>query len=513
MRDRLNILFKPFVLIFIGLMVGYTFINWFLFIKLGIPAKDIIINFAIPLVLAALAVLLFIFPKLKILKVKRDFYCFVVLLILAVPLIIYQNYIEIASGGLTELNTIKDIKRSALTKYYTLKDFYIDKDRVGFIPEFSVNGRQNEYFDMSVYFTLAILESEKDPTAAPVAWLGVKYHERVSNDLNPEEKETLYRMFVKKSLSIVRETNHSEFVYLERLTNSDDKERYIAAAKNVSGLKPNKTILIGVNEPFEARTGNMSKWIIGWSLVGLVMWLIMILIPQADNRNLQRIRDGLPDDEAKRDRQEFLDFITPHEGFFIAPILVYINIGIYLLMVIMGLGFISFQAPDLLDWGGNLGILVKEGEWWRLLTCIFLHGGLMHLATNMFGLIFVSIFIEPLLGRVKYLLVYLLTGILASLTSVWWHDDVVSVGASGAIFGLYGLFLAFLLLRVYPPSFSKSFLVGTLVFVGINLLMGLSGDIDNAAHIGGLVSGFVLGLILYFTLNSVVKIDEDEIEE
>ncbi len=132
MKDRLNILFKPFVLIFIGLMVGYTFINWFLFIKLGIPSKDIVINFAIPLILAALAILIFLYPKLKMLKVKRDLYGTVALAIISVPLIISQNYIEVSTGELTKLNTIKDIKRYAPTKYYTLKDFYIDKDRIGF---------------------------------------------------------------------------------------------------------------------------------------------------------------------------------------------------------------------------------------------------------------------------------------------------------------------------------------------------------------------------------------------
>ena len=510
MKDRLNILFKPFVLIFIGLMVGYTFVNWFLFIKLGIPSKDIVINFARPLILAALAILIFLYPKLKMLKVKRDLYGTVALAIISVPLIISQNYIEVSTGELTKLNTIKDIKRYAPTKYYTLKDFYIDKDRIGFYSRFEVSGKYNQDFVMYLYFTLPILENKKDTAAAPIAWLGISYSRTIDNDQESYEKDGRYTAFAKSSLAEIREANHSEFVYLERLTNSDKKESYIEAAKNVSGLKPNKTILIGVNEPFEVRAGNMPEWIIGWSLVGSIVWLVMILTPQIDNRQRRRIKKGLPDAEAKKSRQEFLKFITLHEGFFVAPILVYINVGIYLLMVITGLGFITFQAPDLLALGANLGILVKEDQWWRLLTCVFLHGGLMHLVTNMFGLIFVSIFLEPLLGRIKYLSVYLLTGIVASLASIWWHDDVVSVGASGAIFGLYGVFLALLLRRVYPPSFSKSFLVGTSIFVGINLLMGLSGGIDNAAHIGGLLSGFIIGVILSFTLNRVEESQEDE---
>jgi len=153
-----------------------------------------------------------------------------------------------------------------------------------------------------------------------------------------------------------------------------------------------------------------------------------------------------------------------------------------------------------LNWGANFRPLTTEGQWWRLLTSTFLHGGLMHLLANMYGLLFVGIFLEPLLGRTKYLIAYLLTGILASVASLWWYDATVSVGASGAIFGLYGIFLALLLTKVFHPDFAKSFLLSTAIFVGFNLLMGLTGGIDNAAHIGGLLSGFIVGLILYPSL-------------
>ena len=120
----------------------------------------------------------------------------------------------------------------------------------------------------------------------------------------------------------------------------------------------------------------------------------------------------------------------------------------------------------------------------------------MHLVANMVGLLFVGVFLEPILGRKKFLAIYLLTGVLASVTSLWWHTATVSIGASGAIFGLYGLFLALMLLKVFPKEFSNTFLVTTLIFIGYNLLIGLTGGIDNAAHLGGLISGFIIGLIL-----------------
>ena len=183
-----------------------------------------------------------------------------------------------------------------------------------------------------------------------------------------------------------------------------------------------------------------------------------------------------------------------------------LNILIFIFMVLSGLGLISFRAEDLLAWGANFKPSTLNGEWWRLITNTFLHGGLMHLFANMYGLLFVGIFLEPRIGKIRYALIYLGTGIIASIGSIWWHEATVSVGASGAIFGLYGVFLAILLTKVFPKGFSKAFLISTLVFVGFNLLMGLTGGIDNAAHIGGLASGFVTGLLI----SSQLKEEEED---
>ncbi len=92
---------------------------------------------------------------------------------------------------------------------------------------------------------------------------------------------------------------------------------------------------------------------------------------------------------------------------------------------------------------------------------------------------------------------------------------MISVGASGAIFGLYGFVLACLLMKIFSPEFGRIFLIITLVFVGISLIMGLMGGIDNAAHIGGLVSGFLIGIITLGKLKKELAakgIDETEDE-
>ena len=509
MKDKLNIIFIPFLLTLIGLTVGYTLLHWLLFIKLNLfSLKEGVINFAIPIILTGLITWFYLSPKLKILNLKSKhgkdwpfFYSIIAWFVLTIPLVIAQAYIITATGKLTELNSIKEINNYPPTKYYTLKTYYIDKHAIGAHATFEEIGKHNEKFRMNLYFAMPVFENESDTlTSEPLGWVGIKYSNTISNWLSDVEKETSYQYFANASYQAFENKNVSWFMYLDRIGNSEDRDGFIEAIKQNPVFKPNKTIFVEVSEPFEARNGNKLQWIFFSATIGSLLWLIMLIRPKIDQKQLNRIKAGNPDKKEQEERKEFIHLLKPQKGWFVTPILIYINIAVFLLMVFLGLGFISFNGDDLLKWGANYGPLVKNGEWWRLLTSMFVHGGIMHILMNMIGLFFVGLILEHQLGSVRYLIAYLLTGIVASLTSLWWHDTSFSVGASGAIFGLYGIILALLLTNVYSQWVKKTFLVSALIFVGLNLLAGLLPDIDNAAHVGGLLSGFVIGLILYPTL-------------
>jgi rhomboid protease GluP len=504
MKDKIQLIFKPFLLANLGLIIVYTFLHWLLCIRFElIQLKEIITNFGIPVVLTGLAAWILLRPRLKLLNLEakrgnwRDFYSFFLWIILSVPLVITQEYIVTASGKMTELNSINEINKSERTKYYNFKNHYIDKNKIGIHYDFDVSGKHNESFNMHIFVALPIFEKPEDTsTVEPLGWLGIEYRKTISNRLEQNEKEAAYQRFASESQSDFNRKNVSNFKYLDRIGISGKKEGLLEAIKKNRYYKPNELVLIPVDEPFEARNGKKLPWIIGSFLAGTLIWLIMLLFPKVDETQLRRIKAGKPDKKAQKEFKDFMEFLKPREGYFITPIIIYLNILIYIIMVVAGLGFISFKGLDLLHWGANFGPSTLHGEWWRLLTSMFLHGGLMHLLANMYGLLFVGIFLEPLLGKTKLLIIYLLTGILASCASLWWHDATISVGASGAIFGLYGLFLALMLTKVYPRDFGRVFITSTLVFVGFNLIMGLTGGIDNAAHIGGLLSGFAIGLLL-----------------
>lgn len=188
-------------------------------------------------------------------------------------------------------------------------------------------------------------------------------------------------------------------------------------------------------------------------------------------------------------------FFKPVPGYFVTPILINLNLVIFILMILSGVHWMTPDNESLIAWGANFRPVTLEGGWWRLITNCFLHIGVFHLLMNMYALLYIGLLLEPYLGRLKFAAAYLLTGITASIASLYWNNLTISAGASGAIFGMYGVFLAMLTTNLIEKSARKALLTSIAVFVGYNLLNGLKPDsnIDNAAHIGGLLTGLIIG--------------------
>lgn len=194
---------------------------------------------------------------------------------------------------------------------------------------------------------------------------------------------------------------------------------------------------------------------------------------------------------------DIISLITPTKGFVVTPIIVVLNILVFTIMAINGVNLLMPSNESLLLWGANFRPLTIQGEWWRLFTSIFLHIGILHLFMNMYALLYIGMLLEPYLGTGRFLFAYLITGISGSIASIYWNDLIISAGASGAIFGMYGVFLALLTTRFIEESARKSLLISIGIFVLYNLANGLKGGIDNAAHIGGLLSGLIIGYAYY----------------
>jgi rhomboid protease GluP len=184
--------------------------------------------------------------------------------------------------------------------------------------------------------------------------------------------------------------------------------------------------------------------------------------------------------------------------------LVAINLVIFALCAIdavkTGIGSpMDFNPIRLLHWGADYGPLTLDRQYWRILTSMFVHGGLIHVGANMYFFWSLGPIAERIYGRWRYLWIYLITGLASSVASLAMHPYTVSVGASGAIFGVVGALVApFYRKRVVlPPPAMKAMMRNLVMIIVINLLIGAAVPmIDNAAHIGGLFMGLLLGFII-----------------
>ena len=183
----------------------------------------------------------------------------------------------------------------------------------------------------------------------------------------------------------------------------------------------------------------------------------------------------------------------------ITPALVILNCVVFAYTVYAGAGLFQANGPVLIQLGSNFGPRTLDGEWWRLFTSMFLHFGALHLALNVWALWNMGQLTEKLYGSGHFLVLYILAGLSGSLASLYWHPGLNSAGASGAIFGVLGGLVAFILnpKTRMPASVAALHGESAAIFIIYNLLNGLAhAGIDNAAHIGGLAGGFVMGWML-----------------
>ena len=177
--------------------------------------------------------------------------------------------------------------------------------------------------------------------------------------------------------------------------------------------------------------------------------------------------------------------------------LVALNAGVFIGMV-FGAGAMADPAT-LVAWGGNVGPLTTNGEWWRLVTAMFVHTGFWHLVINIAGLAQLGVMLERLVGHFALAAVYLAAGVFPSVVSLFAYPLEVSVGASGAIFGIYGLLMASIawgLIERSPLTIRLAALKPLAPAAGVFMLYTFATSRGNGAELAGLVPGLVCGLVL-----------------
>ncbi len=297
-KEKLKLIYLPFLIIAVCVVGGYTYLHWLLLIKLHLfyiraSITNIYIPFMLPWIL-----LLGLRPRIELLNMKKELgtntpflYQLIATVVIAVPT--YNAQEHLANAKLIELNSSSQIQTKEPPRFYSLKNAFIDKTHMGIYDYYSVN---KENLNMHMFIVLPIFATPADTSnLSCLAWYGIEYHKEISKPLNEWERHEKYEWFVNQSLADLNYNKDVyQFVYLKRI--DDDNNTYSAYSKAVNKnrryVSSPELILFPVNEPFENRIGSMTIWVFVFLGVGSLVWLILLLISEFDDQALAKFKNG-----------------------------------------------------------------------------------------------------------------------------------------------------------------------------------------------------------------------------
>ncbi|EKO15536.1 rhomboid family intramembrane serine protease [Leptospira kirschneri] len=502
---KLKHILPIFLLIYVLNLILFLGARWLFTIRYEIlDINEEIWDFVLPITLPWIPILIWLRPRMRILRFKNEdsngsFYLQLIsALIITVSLMITQSYLTTAMGKLEVISNIQQIESVSKARYYKLINFSVDPSFAGVSANVTVTGKYNENLNLELFIGIPFLPEAKSFNEKEYKyWYGVKFKKQISNKLNDEEKEKLYTDFYEESMAIMEQYDYHSLDHFERTPTFDDKKYFLQAIESSIKRKPDESYIIlePIPEKFESKNEGKLPWFFGTFGIGFLILLISLIFPSYKVEGSEMLSQ---DEQVKEySLRDVLECLFPRGDHMITSILLNLNILIFLIMIFSGVHFFYPDGPSLLEWGANRRIETLAGQWWRLLTNVFVHASFPHLFFNGFGLIISAIFVEPILGRIRFLILYIFSGLCGSLASIVWYPNTISVGASGAIFGLYGAILGLVLMDAFLRDDKKNVLIMIVTFILTGLLWGLFGGIDNASHIGGLVGGTILGIILF----------------
>jgi rhomboid protease GluP len=509
--QKLRSVYAPFLLVSVLCVGGYTILNWLLLDEIALFSLDEeVVNLWLPFVLAGVAVFVWIRPRVRALRFGRwdrgaEFYCFMAAGAITAPLIVAQIWLSDAGGGMTHLDSPSALGRGPKTKYYTIGTVSIDKGHSSRYTISSYQGRHNETLQIACYFVCPVRTlSDAEPV-----WLATSYNERLSSHLTGSDRDAAIRSFMAQAYRQYQAEDLSNFTYFSRAPKNPDLRGYEAAlAENPIYRKDaHFTLLLRHTSNFDSRTGSTFGWVFGSFGIGATVWFVLLLFVPIDARAASAVATGRKDTGLRTAMAFERNLFWPHRGFAATPVFIDICILVFVGMALAGLGVVGVSARDLLMVGGNFRPALLDGQVWRLVTSIFIHAGLMHVAGNVVSLIFAGIFLERAMGSIWFTVCFLVSGIAGGITSAVYHPATVAVGASSGIFGLWGVLLVLGLTKSKHTTVPfRPVLTFAAITIGYNLLLGLaSAGIDNAAHLGGLAAGVIFGVAARLLPNILLR--------
>lgn len=489
-------------------------LRWLLDIYLDIlPLKEGYWNFGIPLLLSISVVGIWMWPRYELLTLKwvkrssSGYFFITMVLALVIPLLISQNYLSKAAYKVIEVASLNDIRHYPKQKYFRVDDFEpLKSERIAYIETRVANRR---YFDSTLHIYYYVVTPF---IGAENVWLGSSYYTSYDNREEQRIKDRQYSAFINESRQKYAAEDFSHINYFRKLKSSNDRSAYlytISTANKQSNLPA--LVLVPESNIFADSLDRDFVWGIGSFFVGMGVCLLLILTAGIDNQAKKPARKHISTKKQKhvKKRAPVSDLSKSLVTFFrnnkkrpATLVLMLICIGVFILTVFMGMDIIAPLSRQVNSVGGLTMNALQAGKYWRLVTALFVHVGIMHLVMSL-GMLFATGYIlEKVLGSLRFLMVFFICGIFSNILGLLYFDMDMA-GIWGAIFGLFGIAIPLVAFKIFNKKYRELF-GGTVAAILIITLNSMFFAFINTLsymvyYLLTLCVGIVLGVVMVMT--------------
>ncbi|WP_326986834.1 rhomboid family intramembrane serine protease [Chryseobacterium sp. MP_3.2] len=455
-------------------------------------------NIFLPMLFTVFALIL-MRKRFSVLKHKdstKDNFIYIVIcgIVLCALLINSQMYLDVRLSKTQIAENSQEVSSDESVRRIQIKSYFVDESYLNSKSEMQVSGKYGRDLNFNFYFVAAVFKDslEKPVNNLPDVWFVHQFSERMSNRISDSERVAAYRKFREKCWKDLEEFDFYENSYFLRVPSSDEKKIYNDLILNVVENPQDKKLIFlsPSNGNFNDDGTSILRWFFKIFGIGIFIILFALLFPNYI-KNQRKKRDE------EDDFKFFIKLLIPSKEFLITPVLIDVNILIFIIVALLGVNPFEPRTEDLVNFGA-LTSAVFTGEYWRIISSMFMHGGIIHLTMNVIVLGIAGYFSENMFGIVRFAMIYFLSGIIAGLCTLLWHQgNFVGVGASGAIFGLIGAIAMMLILQNNLKE-TRGILMMIFGYVVFNILIGFISNSDNVAHLAGFISGMIISALFYY---------------
>ncbi|SLJ85718.1 rhomboid family intramembrane serine protease [Psychrobacter sp. DAB_AL43B] len=511
-KIKLKQVFFPYLCLSIFSILIFGALRWLLDVYLDVlPLKESYWDFGIPFLLSILVVSIWMWPRYELLTLKwvqrssSGYFFITMVLALVIPLVLSQNYLSKAAYEVVEVNNLNDVRNYPKQKYFKVDNFKpLKSEQVSYIETQVVSGR---YFDstLHVYYYIATPFA-----AADNIWLGSSYHTSYDNREDQSIKDRQYSAFINDSRHKYQAKDLSTISYFKKLKSSNQRSGYLHTISTVN-KQSNLTPLILVPESglFVDSLERDFVWGFGSFVIGMGVCLLLIFAADIDNKEKKSTRKHIQKQKHVKKRDPVKDVSKSLVALFRSNkkqpatlVLMLTCIGAFILTVFMGMDIIDPLSRQIDKVGGLSRDALQAGKYWRVVTSLFVHAGIMHLVMSL-GMLFAAGYIlEKVLGSVRFMIAFFICGIFANVLGVLYFDMDMA-GVWGATFGLFGIAIPLVAFKIFNKKYRELF-GGTIAAILIITLNSMFFAFINTLiymvyYLLTLCFGIVLGLVMVMT--------------